>query len=60
MAVNLSRPQGDRSTVLAIATLTLAVCAISFAPIFIRFSETELGANATVFNRMFIFFWYSA
>jgi drug/metabolite transporter (DMT)-like permease len=29
--------------------------AISFAPIFIRLSETELGANATVFNRMFIF-----
>jgi drug/metabolite transporter (DMT)-like permease len=28
---------------------------VSFAPIFIRLSETELGANATVFNRLFIF-----
>ena len=52
---DLSQGQ-DRSGVLAIATLTLALCAISFAPIFIRFCETELGANATVFNRMFIFF----
>ncbi|OKH20043.1 DMT family transporter [[Limnothrix rosea] IAM M-220] len=53
----LSRPQSsNRSYVLAIATLTFALMAISFAPIFIRLSETELGANATVFNRMFIFF----
>jgi len=39
----------------AILTLCIALIAVSFAPIFIRLSETELGANATVFNRMFIF-----
>lgn len=56
MQSNLSQSQQSRAYVLAIATLTIALCAISFAPIFIRLSETELGANATVFNRMFIFF----
>ena len=38
-----------------IFTLWGALLAVSFAPIFIRLSETELGANATVFNRLFIF-----
>lgn len=56
MQSNLSQVQQSRAYVMAIATLTIALCAISFAPIFIRLSETELGANATVFNRMFIFF----
>lgn len=56
MRSNLFEIQSDRSKVLAIATLTFALLAISFAPIFIRLSETELGANATVFNRMFMFF----
>lgn len=51
----LSTPQKNTNK-LAIATLSFALIAISFAPIFIRLSETELGANATVFNRMFIFF----
>jgi drug/metabolite transporter (DMT)-like permease len=36
-------------------SLCIAVLAISFAPIFIRFSEVELGAGATVFNRLLIF-----
>jgi drug/metabolite transporter (DMT)-like permease len=51
----LSAPQKNTNK-LAIATLSFALIAISFAPIFIRLSETELGANATVFNRMLIFF----
>lgn len=51
----LSAPQKNTNK-LAIATLSCALIAISFAPIFIRLSETELGANATVFNRMLIFF----
>lgn len=41
---------------MAIATLSIALFAVSFAPIFIRVSEVELGANATVFNRFFVFF----
>jgi len=36
-------------------TLCVALISVSFAPIFIRLSETELGANATVFNRLAIF-----
>ncbi|WP_017324640.1 DMT family transporter [Synechococcus sp. PCC 7336] len=39
----------------AFLTLCIALLSISFAPIFIRLSETELGANGTVFNRLFIF-----
>lgn len=39
----------------AIATLSFALLAVSFAPIFIRLSETEIGANATVFNRLLVF-----
>ena len=39
----------------ALVTLCIALLAVSFAPIFIRLSETELGANGTVFNRMLIF-----
>ena len=40
---------------LALLWLCTALVAVSFAPIFIRFSETELGANATVFNRLLIY-----
>ncbi|MDJ0682160.1 MAG: EamA family transporter [Xenococcaceae cyanobacterium MO_167.B52] len=35
--------------------LCLALVSVSFAPIFIRFSETDLGANGTVLNRLLIF-----
>lgn len=45
----------DRSAPGAIARLTLALGAVSCAPIFIRFSQTELGSSATVFNRLLIF-----
>jgi drug/metabolite transporter (DMT)-like permease len=39
----------------AVVSLFVALVAVSFAAIFIRFSEVELSANATVFNRFFIF-----
>jgi drug/metabolite transporter (DMT)-like permease len=35
--------------------LCIALLSVSFAPIFIRFSETELGSFATVFNRFVVF-----
>ena len=41
---------------LAMVTLSLGLLAIAFAPIFIRLSETELGPNGTVLNRMLVFF----
>ncbi|NEP55969.1 MAG: DMT family transporter [Symploca sp. SIO2G7] len=53
--LELPRQKIAKSNLSAILTLCTALLAVSFAPIFIRFSETELGANATVFNRMFIF-----
>ena len=51
----LSEPQSQQPKLRAIATLCLALFSVSFAPIFIRLSETELGANATVLNRLLIF-----
>ncbi len=39
----------------ALLNLSIALLAVSCAPIFIRLSETELSANGTVFNRMLIF-----
>lgn len=53
---DLSQQEADRIHPLAIVTLFIALLAVSFAPIFIRLSETELGANATVFNRLLLFF----
>ncbi len=54
--IELSPPlQTPSKSLKAILTLCLALIAVSFAPIFIRFSQTELGSNATVFNRLFIF-----
>ncbi len=38
----------------AIIALSVGVLALSIAPIFIRFSAQELGANAIIFNRMWI------
>lgn len=49
---SLSQPRAD---LISILKLCCAVLAISSAPIFIRFSETGLGPNGTVFNRLFIF-----
>ena len=36
--------------------LCIALLSVSFAPIFIRFSQTELGSFATVLNRFLVFF----
>jgi drug/metabolite transporter (DMT)-like permease len=52
---DLSQPKTERANLLAFLTLLIALLSVSFAPIFIRLSETELGANATVFNRLFLF-----
>lgn len=52
---DLSQQETDSIHPLAIVTLFIALLAVSFAPIFIRLSETELGANATVFNRLLLF-----
>lgn len=53
---SISLPKITRPFLFAFLTLCFALLAVSFAPIFIRLSETELGANATVFNRLFVFF----
>ena len=42
------------SAVAAIAALFLGIFAVSFAAIFIRFSEYELGPYATIFHRFWI------
>lgn len=56
MSSNLSSPEThERPKLVAIGILSLGLLSISFAPIFIRLSETELGANGTVLNRMLIF-----
>ncbi|MDR9403877.1 MAG: DMT family transporter [Halothece sp. Uz-M2-17] len=52
----ISLPKVSRPPLIAFLTLCFALLAVSFAPIFIRLSETELGANATVFNRLIVFF----
>lgn len=51
----ISQEQETASTWATLPTLCVALLAVSFAPIFIRFSEVELGANATVFNRLAVF-----
>lgn len=53
--IQLYRQRADQSQWLPMATLCVALLAVSFAPIFIRLSETELGANGTVLNRLLIF-----
>lgn len=52
---SVSSPVSNRPDLRAIATLCIALIAVSLAPIFIRFSETDLGPNATVLNRMLVF-----
>ena len=44
-----------KSKLSALLILCFALISVSFAPIFIRLSETDLGASATVFNRLLIF-----
>lgn len=52
----ISKEKITRPFLFAFLTLCFALLCVSFAPIFIRLSETELSANGTVFNRLFIFF----
>jgi len=52
----VSPPKFSRASIFAFLTLCFALLSVSLAPIFIRLSETELGPNGTVFNRLFIFF----
>jgi len=47
--------ESGKPGLLAYVSLVVALIAVSFAAIFIRFSETEIGADATVFNRFLIF-----
>ncbi len=47
-------PQKFGSIIIPISLLLLGICFISFAAIFTRLSEQELGANATIFNRVWI------
>ena len=54
--LKLAGQDNSRVQLIAFATLVIALISISFAPIFIRISEIELGANGTVFNRLCIFF----
>jgi drug/metabolite transporter (DMT)-like permease len=51
--INLQKK--PRADLISTLKLCCAILAISSAPIFIRFSETGLGPNATVFNRLLIF-----
>ena len=44
----------NRGNFWAIFVLSVALLAVSFAAIFIRFSEREISPNATVFNRLWI------
>lgn len=44
----------NRGNFWAIVSLSAALLAVSFAAIFIRLSEREIGPNATVFNRLWI------
>lgn len=54
--VILSQPKllFERQKLIAIALLLIATVAISFAAIFIKWSEAQISANATVFNRLWI------
>ncbi|AFZ05462.1 protein of unknown function DUF6 transmembrane [Oscillatoria nigro-viridis PCC 7112] len=44
----------SNKTTMAIASLFVGVVALSFGSIFIRWSESELSPNATIFNRFWI------
>jgi drug/metabolite transporter (DMT)-like permease len=51
----LSRPQIEQTpAALGLISLFLAILALSFAAIFIRLSEREIGPVATIFNRFWI------
>ncbi|MEK0190909.1 DMT family transporter [Microcoleus anatoxicus] len=52
--VNNDKPRDTQGKLWAIVSLSAALLAVSFAAIFIRLSEGEISANATVFNRLWI------
>jgi len=53
--LRLSQVQSDRTpAVIGLTTLFLAILALSFAAIFIKLSERELGPVATIFNRFWV------
>ena len=56
MSLSSTALPSKRASAAAYITLCTALLAVSFAPIFIRLCETELGPNGTVLNRMLVFF----
>ena len=54
-SLSSAAPASEQTQTRALTTLFIALLAISLAPILIRFSETSLSANATVFGRFFVF-----
>lgn len=55
ISLDLAEDHLSRTPVMkAIASLAIGIVSISFAAIFIRFSEYELSPNATIFNRLWI------
>lgn len=53
--LKLSQIQSDRTpAAIGLTTLFFAILALSFAAIFIRLSERELGPVATIFNRFWV------
>ncbi|GBF81193.1 DMT family transporter [Aphanothece sacrum] len=45
---------GQKTPLIPFIALLIALLAIGFAPILVRFSIAEIGANATIFNRFWI------
>ncbi|MBC6418597.1 MAG: DMT family transporter [Prochloron sp. SP5CPC1] len=52
--LELPQQESKAETVLALLAISVALVAVSFAPILIRWSETEISPNATIFNRLWI------
>ncbi len=52
--VLMKKELSEKETLVAIASLLIAILAISFAAILIKLSESEISPNATVFNRLWI------
>ncbi|MGD1903938.1 MAG: DMT family transporter [Geitlerinemataceae cyanobacterium] len=48
-------PEGSQPPLKAFVNLIIALIAVSFAAIFIRYSTDDIGANATVFSRFVVF-----
>lgn len=52
--LKLSQSDEQTAAIAVLGGLSIALLAVSFAAIFIRVSELELGPNATIFNRLWI------